>query len=289
MSEQLKGRPVAKAIYNEVRTALEKAATTPCLHVLMVGDDPASQYYVGNISKRAAKVGINVEVESLPADVSRQALLQRIEALNADAAVHGVMVQKPLPSHIDTAIVDAAVNPAKDVDGAHPLNVGRLALDRETLVPATAQAVLEILRHYGIHTAGRNVTILGRSAVIGRPLANLLLYKNEPGNATVTVCHSRTRDLAAETRRADILVAAIGRPRFVSADMVREGTVVIDVGVNQIEEGGASVYVGDVDYTTVTIKASAITPVPGGVGTVTTACLVRNVYYAWQRMKKIDR
>lgn len=285
MAELLKGKPVAKAIYDEVKQALQDVENGPHLHVLLVGEDPASLFYVGNIRKRAGKVGVSVEVETLPEETTQSALLERIAALNADSGVHGVMVQKPLPRGFDAQIVDAAIDPAKDVDGGHPYNAGRLVLEQETFIPATALAVLEMLRYYQIETSGRNVTVLGRSAVIGRPLANLLLYRGDTGNATVTVCHSRTRDLASETRRADILVAAIGQPEFVKAEMVRDGAVVIDVGVNQIERDGESVYVGDVDASSVTTNASALTPVPGGVGSVTTACLVRNVYYAWRRTK----
>ena len=288
MSELLKGKPVAKAIYAEVKAALEAAGANPRLHVLLVGEDPASLFYVGNIRKQAGKVGVDVEVETLPADTDQSSLLARIAQLNADAATHGIMVQKPLPNGVDATVIDAAIDPGKDVDGGHPLNAGRLVLEQETLVPATAQAVIEILRHYQIETTGRNVTVLGRSAVIGRPVANLLLYRGAVGNATVTICHSRTKNLAAETRRADILIAAIGKPRFVTADMVREDAVVIDVGVNQIDEDGETVYVGDVDFDAVTTKAFAVSPVPGGVGTVTTACLVRNVYYAWTRRKALD-
>jgi len=281
VSLQLLGKPAAAAIYEQITASLN--GTRPCLHVLLVGSDPASRYYVGNIARQAAKVGVLVNVEELPAEVGQAALMQRIAALNADREVHGVMVQRPLPAGYDDRAVSGAIDPAKDVDGAHPLNAGRLMLEQQTLVPATAQAVLEMLRHYQITTSGKQVTIVGRSAVIGRPLANLLLYRSEPGNATVTVCHSRTPHLAAETLRADILVAAMGRPRFITAEMVRPGAVVIDVGVNEIEESGKTAYVGDVDFASVQEKALAITPVPGGVGTLTTACLIRNVYYASQR------
>jgi len=286
MTVILKGKPVAAAIYGQIHAALQNnVEAQPCLLIMQVGEDPASQFYVSNLIKQAGKVGVNARVETLPAGASQSVLLDRIAAYSADGTVHGIMVQRPLPPGMNSSAIDAAIAPEKDVDGAHPLNAGRLAQGLTTFVPATAQAVLEVLKHYGIPTAGRRVTILGRSGVIGRPLANLLLQKGEGGDATVTVCHSKTRDIPSRTAEADILVAAVGRARFVTADMVGEGAVVIDVGVNQIEEEGQTVYVGDVDYIAVTEKASAITPVPGGVGTITTACLVRNVYYAWKRRK----
>jgi methylenetetrahydrofolate dehydrogenase (NADP+)/methenyltetrahydrofolate cyclohydrolase len=266
-----------KAVAAALRTALAARVATlpfrPGLAVVLVGDDPASAVYVRNKDRAAASVGIAVQTIRLPAETAQALLLDRIAALNADAAVDGILVQLPLPPQIDARAVIAAIDPAKDVDGLHPVNAGRLASGDPALVPCTPLGVMKLLAAAGVALAGARALVLGRSVLVGRPLGALLLN----ADATVTIAHSRTSDLAAECRRADVLVAAVGRPELVRGDWVKPGAVVIDVGINRRDDGSL---VGDLAFEACRAVASAITPVPGGVGPMTIACLLENTVQA---------
>ena len=274
------GKAVAAALRTSVAGRVAALPFRPGLTVILLGDDPASQTYVRNKDKAAAQAGINAQTIRLPATTSQAALLQRIEALNADPAVDGILVQLPLPSHIDTPTIVEAVDPAKDVDGFHPVNVGRLASGRIGLVPCTPLGVMRLLAHANITVSGARAVVLGRSAVVGRPLVGLLLA----ANATVTIAHSHTKDLQEECRRAEILVAAIGRPEHVRGDWIRPGAAVIDVGINRLPDGRL---VGDVAFDECAAVAAAITPVPGGVGPMTIACLLENTLLAAERRRGV--
>jgi methylenetetrahydrofolate dehydrogenase (NADP+) / methenyltetrahydrofolate cyclohydrolase len=271
-----------KAIAAGLRTRLaEQIATLPFrpgLAVVLVGDDPASAVYVRSKDRAANAAGISVRTISLPADTSEEELITRVARLNADPAVDGILVQLPLPAHIATQTVVEAVDPTKDVDGFHPLNVGLLASGHPVLVPCTPLGIMRLLAETGIALEGTRALILGRSTIVGRPLAMLLMA----ANATVTVAHSRTRDLAAECHRADVVVAAVGKPELVRSDWIAPGATVIDVGVNRTTDGRL---VGDVAFTETAAIAGAITPVPGGVGPMTIACLLENTVTAALRRR----
>lgn len=257
----------------------DKHGVTPGIGVLLVGDDPASAVYVRLKRRAAEEAGMVSEVVKLPSSASQDEALDAIRRLNADPNIHGILAQMPLPKRMDEDAVIQAIDPDKDVDGLHPFNMGLLAAGKPLFVPATPGGVRMMLTRSGHDPAGKNVAILGRSNIVGKPLANLLMQRAAGANATVTVCHTRTRNLADIARRADILIAAIGQPRFVTADMVGEGAVVIDVGVNRVaapERKSGFRLVGDVDYAAAKQKAAAITPVPGGVGPMTIAMLLRN-------------
>jgi len=245
---------------------------TPGLTVIIVGDDPASKVYVGRKHRACTEVGMNSEVVRLPEMVSEEELLQEIDRLNADSAVHGILVQLPVPKHINSEKVLERIRPDKDVDGFHPINVGNLCVGKENLVPCTPYGIIKMLEICNIPIAGKRAVIIGRSNIVGKPMAMLLLARH----ATVTICHSRTKDLAAVCREADILVAAIGKPEFVTKDMVKPGAVVIDVGINRVNEK----LVGDVDFHNVNDVAGYITPVPGGVGPLTIVMLLHNTLKA---------
>jgi methylenetetrahydrofolate dehydrogenase (NADP+) / methenyltetrahydrofolate cyclohydrolase len=272
-----------KAVAASLRAALaERVATLPFrpgLAVILVGDDPASVVYIRSKDRAACAAGIAAHTIRLPADTSEQVLLTQIARLNADPAIDGVLVQQPLPVHISTQAVIEAVDPEKDVDGFHPLNAGRLATGRPGLVPCTPLGVMKLLGEVGVSLAGARALVLGRSAIVGRPMAALLVS----ANATVTVAHSRTRDLAAECRRAAVLVAAIGKPEVVRGDWIAPGAVVVDVGINRLPDGRL---VGDVAFAEACGVAGAITPVPGGVGPMTIACLLENTVTAAVRRRK---
>ncbi len=272
-------KPLAAALR---ATVAARVATLPSyrpgLAVILTGDDPASQTYVRNKDKAAAQAGINAQTIRLPATTTQAVLLERIEALNADTMVDGILVQLPLPPHIDVPTIVEAVDPAKDVDGFHPVNVGRLASGRPGLVPCTPLGVMRLLAHANVTVAGARALVIGRSAVVGRPLVALLLA----ADATVTVTHSHTRDIAEECRRAEILVAAIGRPEQVRGDWIRPGATVIDIGINRLPDGRL---VGDVAFAKCAAVAGAITPVPGGVGPMTIACLLENTLIAAERRR----
>ncbi len=277
----LKGLPVAKKLFAEARARIEAKNLAPKLTVIILGNDPAAMFYVQNIEKKGASIGVDVTIMREDDSISQDQLLSIIHGLNEDPNVHGIMVQKPLPKQIDDMTVSIAIAPEKDVDAFHPMNLGNLLLDREGFIPCTPAAVMDMIRHYEIPVSGKHVVVLGRSDIVGKPMALLLLRKRDFANATVTVCHSRTQNLAEITRSADVLIAAIGVARFVKADMIKEGAVVIDVGVNEISDGqGGTMYTGDVDYDDLCEKTTMITPVPKGVGTVTTARLISNVVEA---------
>lgn len=268
----------AKAKVEEIKA---QYGAVPGLAVIIVGDDPASKVYVANKEKGCSETGIYSEVIRMPEETTKEALLKEIERLNHDAKIHGILVQLPLPAQIcaEEEEILEAIDPKKDVDGFHPINVGNLSIGKDALVPCTPHGCIRMLEMAGIEIAGKHAVIIGRSNIVGKPMAQLLLSRN----ATVTVCHSRTKDLASITRQADILVAAVGRPHFVTADMVKEGAIVIDVGINRLEN---KKLVGDVDFDNVSPIAGAITPVPGGVGLLTIAMLMQNTVFAAQLQLK---
>jgi methylenetetrahydrofolate dehydrogenase (NADP+)/methenyltetrahydrofolate cyclohydrolase len=281
----LDGKKVARQIRaeltEEVIEFIQNNSVVPCLAAVLVGHDPASEVYVRNKRRACEEVGIESQLHRLPADAAQEQLLQLIAKLNRDQAVHGILVQMPLPAQMDSSKVLLAVSPAKDVDAFHPENVGRLVQGRPRFLPCTPHGVQQLLMRSGIEVAGQHVVVVGRSDIVGKPLAIMLAQRGPGADATVTICHSRTRDLAAVTRLADILVVAIGRPKFITADMVKPGAVVIDVGINRLENG----LVGDVDFAAVCEVASAITPVPGGVGPLTIAMLLRNTLAAAEALE----
>ena len=284
MTVVLDGKAMAETIRREVGVEAarlrERHGRAPGLAAVLVGEDPASQVYVRSKYKACQEAGLHSEVFRLAADCSRERLLGLVDLLNADPSFDGILVQLPLPGHLDEQEVLERIHPDKDVDGFHPVNVGRvLAGLPGAFAPATPAGIVEMLARSGVETAGAHVVVLGRSNIVGKPMASLLMQKGKGADATVTVCHSRSRDLAEHCRRADILVAAIGRARFVTADMVKEGAVVVDVGINRVEDPSApkgSRLVGDVDYAAVAPRCRAITPVPGGVGPMTIAMLLKN-------------
>src|SRR3954471_20688096 len=265
----------------EVIEFIQNNGVVPCLAAVLVGEDPASEVYIRGKRRACETAGIESQLHRLNADASTDDLLKLIAKLNKAAEVHGILVQLPLPPQIDRNRVLSAVNPNKDVDAFHPENVGRLVQGRPRFLPCTPQGVQQLLIRNGIEIAGKHVVVLGRSEIVGRPLSIMLSQRGPSGDATVTVCHSRSRDLAAITRTADILIAAIGRPKFVTADIVKAGATVVDVGINRTDEG----VVGDVDFRAVAELAGAITPVPGGVGPLTIAMLLRNTLQAAQSLE----
>ena len=275
----LDGRPVAEKLLNDVRAGVgrlrERTGVTPGLAVVLVGDDPASALYVRNKKRAAASVGIASPDYMYPG-LGQKQLLEVVDQLNADRSVHGILIQLPLPQGLDEDEAVMRVSPDKDVDGLHPLNLGRLLAGAPNVLPCTPAGCLEILDHYGAKLEGLEAVVVGRSRLVGKPLAHLLLGRH----ATVTICHTRTRDLAAHTRRADVLCVAAGRPRMITGDMVKPGAWVIDVGTNRLETGQL---VGDVDFASVVTRAHAITPVPGGVGPMTVAMLMKNTLAAAER------
>jgi len=274
----LDGKAVAAAVREEVAARVQELGFTPGLATVLVGDDPASHVYVRNKRRAAEQVGIRSFHHELASDTSQRDLEALIHQLNADPHVHGILLQLPLPAGLDAQAVTEQIDPRKDADGLHPANLGRLVLDRPGLRPCTPSGVLRILEHYGIAPAGKRAVIVGRSFLVGRPLA--LMMSARGVDATVTVAHSRTPDLAAVTAQADILVAAAGVPRLIGAAHVKPGAAVVDVGINRTEDG----LVGDVDFDAVAEVASAITPVPGGVGPMTVAMLLANTLAAAERL-----
>lgn len=278
----LKGKPVADDIRAEIARQvadLKRGGVTPNLTVLLVGEDPASQVYVGNKEKACRKAGIESNTVRLPDTTSQRDLSRIVNDLNGNSAVHGILVQLPLPDGVDENAIICAIDPRKDVDGFTPENLGKLMLGNPYTVACTPAGIIELLDRYKITVEGSNVVIIGRSNIVGKPLGALLMQKAPGRNCTVTICHSRTRDIHQFTRGADIVVTAMGSPRFLTADMVSPGCVVIDVGVNRVDDpGSAKGYrlVGDVDFEAVTEVASFITPVPGGVGPLTVAMLLKN-------------
>ncbi len=281
------GNEIAQKVHAEVAATTGELASesgvTPGLSVVLVGDDPASRSYVRRKERACQEVGIFTETRNMHSDVTQGELLELIADLNEDSRFHGILVQLPLPDHIDSDIIINAIDPLKDVDGLHPENAGLLVMNKPRFVPATPLGVQRMLLEAGVETRGADVVIIGRSSLVGRPLSLLLTQRGEGANATVTICHTGTRDVAGHASKADVLIAAAGAPNTVTADMVREGAVVIDVGVSRVKDASRrSGYrlTGDVDFEAVAEKAAAITPVPGGVGPMTVAMLLHNVVHA---------
>lgn len=282
MAEIIDGKLVSSVVRSKIAEEIldfkNNTGIVPGLAVVIVGDNPASMVYVRNKKKACEQVGINSYEIALPADISEADLLERVIQLNNDESVHGILVQLPLPAHINEETIINAIDPKKDVDAFHPSNVGRIMIGNYSFLPCTPAGIMDLLDYYNISISGKKCVVLGRSNIVGKPMAHLLLEKN----GTVTVCHSRTADLKEETKNADILVVAIGKPEFVTADMVKDGAVVIDVGINRTEDGKL---VGDVDFAGVSNVASYITPVPGGVGPMTITTLLKNTLTAVKTIK----
>jgi len=283
------GKQVAADMRAELKAEtakLKKQGIVPGLGVILVGEDPASKSYVTAKEQACEEIGIYSDDNRLPADTSQEDLMALVEKMNNDPRINGILVQLPLPKGLNEAEVLLAIDPVKDVDGFHPTNVGKMVVGEKAFLPCTPHGVIQLLIRSGVKLAGAEVVIVGRSNIVGKPLANMLIQKNATGNATVTVCHTRTKNLAEHTRRADIVIAAAGRPNTVTADMVKDGVVVIDVGVNRIEDATKkSGYrlVGDVDFEAVKERASLITPVPGGVGPMTITMLLYNTVESAKR------
>ena len=276
LAKIIDGKSLAASVRAAQKNAIDALATRgvrPGLAAILVGNDPASHVYVRNKARACEETGVRSETHAFPDDIAETALLGRLAQLNADPLVHGIVVQLPLPRHLDSSRVLAAVSPMKDVDGFHAVNLGALLQGRPGFVPGTPAGVMRLLEHAGVPLAGKIATIVGRSTIVGKPLALLLLQKD----ATVTICHSKTRDLAATTRQADILIAAVGRAKLITAGMVKPGACVIDVGINRLADGKLA---GDVDFESVRAVAGSITPVPGGVGPMTVAMLIVNTVRA---------
>ncbi len=280
MSRIIDGREIAAEVRAEIKSEIsllkEKSGVTPGLAVVLVGDDPASRVYVRNKGKACEEVGIRSFQHTLPADTGEEDLLALIKELNGSKEVNGILVQLPLPSHINEETVLEAVSPQKDVDGFHPYNIGRLMIGRPLLQPCTPYGVMRMLESTGVDLTGKEAVVVGRSNIVGKPMALMLLHRN----ATVTICHSKTRDIAQKVRSADIIIAAVGRAGFVKGEWVKDGAVVIDVGINRTADGKL---VGDVEFEGASRRASFITPVPGGVGPMTIAMLLKNTVEAAKR------
>ena len=282
----IKGGEISKQIREEISKDVEelkeKHGITPGLATILVGDDPGSKVYVGQKEKACNNLGIYSARTDIPDDTSEAELLDLVKKFNNDPKIHGILVQLPLPKHINAERVIYAIDPDKDVDCFHPVNVGKLMIGTGRFLPCTPHGIVELLRRSGVTTDGKHVVVVGRSNIVGKPMANLMLQAPPGGNATVTLCHTGTKDLAAYTKTADILVVAVGHPKTITADMVKEGVVVIDVGVNRIGKTpeGKGILAGDVDFDSVQEKASAITPVPGGVGPMTITMLMKNTVAA---------
>lgn len=288
----LDGKKTSEAIKLQIASEVEKiiaqGGRRPKLVAILVGDDGASRTYVNNKEKACHDVGFDSQVLRYPAETSEESLLAKIREINEDSGVDGLIVQLPLPPHIDEAKVIHTIDPSKDVDGFHSQNVGKLMLGEETFVSATPFGIMALLEHYNVETKGKHCVVLGRSNIVGRPIANLLSLKGNPGDCTVTICHSRTQNIEQYTRMADIIIAAIGIPEFLKGDMVKEGAIVVDVGITRVPDATRPKgyrLVGDVDFAQVSPKCSYITPVPGGVGPMTIVSLMRNTLQAMKQHK----
>ncbi len=296
MSAQIiDGKAISQTVRDEVKQEVDELkdeGVEPCLAVMLVGDSPASSVYVGMKEKKCAEVGIKAVDKRLPVETPEEEILLILDSWNADPSIHGILVQLPLPDHVDEKTVMECISPAKDADGFHPLNVGRMASgDPDAFRPCTPAGIQVMLKHIGYDPAGQHAVIVGRSNIVGRPMATILSQKQPFANATVTIAHSRSKDLGAITRLADLLIVAVGWPEAVTGDMVSEGTVVIDVGVNRVDDESRERgyrLVGDVAYDEVAEKASWITPVPGGVGPMTIAMLLMNTVSAARRLSAAD-
>ncbi len=282
----ISGTEIAKQMREELKQEItelkEKHNVVPGLATVLVGEDPASQVYVGAKEKTSLALGIYSERHDLPADTPQEQLLALIDKLNKDPKINGILVQLPLPKHINENEVLYAIDPKKDVDGFHPVNIGKLMIGEPDYIPCTPHGIQQLLIRSGIETSGAEVVVVGRSNIVGKPIANIMLQKKKGANSTVTICHTGTRDISFHTKRADILIVAAGKPKAITADMVKEGVVVIDVGVNRIGQTaeGKAILSGDVDFEAVKEKAKAITPVPGGVGPMTITMLMMNTIKA---------
>ncbi len=284
------GKKTASEIRDELKQKIDKlkaeGKNVPGLVTILIGDNPASQVYVRSKIKDCQEIGMKTKAENHPAEISEQDLLSLVKKYNEDPDYHGILVQLPLPKHINENKVIEAISPEKDVDGFSPTSIGNLVIGKDTFASCTPAGIQELLIRYNIETKGKHVVVLGRSNIVGKPIANIMLQKKEHANAIVTICHSAANNLQEYTRQADILIAAIGSPEFVKADMVKEGVVVIDVGINRIEDSSKQKgyrLVGDVDFENVSKKSSYITPVPGGVGPMTRAMLLQNTFKAYQK------
>ena len=283
------GKQIAADIRAELKAEvaeLKEQGIVPGLGVILVGEDPASQSYVSAKEKACANIGVYSDDNHLPAETTQEELLALVERMNQDPKINGILVQLPLPKHIDESAVLLAIDPDKDVDGFHPMNVGKMCVGEEAFLPCTPHGVVQMLKRSGVETCGAHVVVVGRSNIVGKPVANMLLQKKDGANATVTLCHTRTKDLAGHVRQADIIIAASGWPNTITADMVKEGAVVIDVGVNRVDDPSRERgyrLVGDVDFDAVKEKASMITPVPGGVGPMTITMLLFNTVESAKR------
>ena len=287
------GKQIAAEIREELKmevAALKEKGIVPGLGVILVGEDPASKSYVSAKEKACKTIGIFSDDNRLPVETNQDELLAVVERMNNDPEINGILVQLPLPKHIDEAAILLAIDPDKDVDGFHPMNVGKMMVGEEAFLPCTPHGVVQMLARSGVETSGAHVVVVGRSNIVGKPVANMLLQKKEAANATVTLCHTGTKDLGYHTRQADIIIAASGWPNTVTADMVKEGAVVIDVGVNRVEDSSCERgyrLVGDVDFDAIKEKASMITPVPGGVGPMTITMLLFNTVDSAQKANGI--
>lgn len=282
MAKIIDGKQIASVIRAELKTSVEKLKTkdiTPGLGVILVGADPASISYVTAKEKACAEIGIYSDDNRLGAETSEKDLLALVDKMNNDPKINGILVQLPLPKHIDEQKVLLAIDPAKDVDGFHPVSLGKMVVGQKVFLPCTPHAVLQLLQRTGVKIEGAEVVIVGRSNIVGKPLAIMLMQKSPTANATVTVCHTRTKDIASHTKRADIVIAAAGKPNTITADMIKDGAVVIDVGINRVDDATRKRgyrLIGDVDFENVKEKAGLITPVPGGVGPMTITMLLYN-------------
>jgi methylenetetrahydrofolate dehydrogenase (NADP+)/methenyltetrahydrofolate cyclohydrolase len=280
------GNDIKAELTSRVDQLIKDGKRPPHLAAVLVGSDGASLTYVGSKVRSCERIGYESTLIQLPEETTEAELLQQIDRLNANTAIDGFIVQLPLPKHIDEEKVLMAIDPHKDVDGFHPTNFGKMALDMESFIPATPYGIMELLRRYQIDISGKHAVVIGRSHIVGRPMSILLSRKSSPGNATVTLTHSRTKNLAAITKEADIVVSALGVPNFLKEDMVKEGAIIIDVGITRVPDAShpkGYIITGDVDYERVKDKASFITPVPGGVGPMTIAMLLQNTYLAYSR------
>jgi len=287
-SKVLSGKDTAIAVYASFKKRLEilsKKGIIPGLCVILVGDDPASQIYVKTKSKKLKSLGLRSKNIYLDIDVSQNELIQIINDLNQDSNYHGILVQMPLPSHIDSQLIINSIDSTKDVDGFHPENVGWLSIGKPRFIPCTPKGIMKIFKHYNIELSGKDIVVIGRSNIVGRPMSILVSSNGEWSNGTCTICHSRTKNLEQYTRNADVVISAIGKPNYLKADMIKKGSIIIDVGINRVEAKNDKGYeiIGDVDYKSVIDKVSFITPVPGGVGPMTIAMLVENTIEAAEK------
>ena len=288
------GKKIAADIKNELKEEIQKlkdkGKNVPGLVTILVGENPASQVYVRSKIKDCQEIGMGTQSENRPADISEDELLKLIDKYNNDENYHGILVQLPLPKHIDENKVIEAISPKKDVDGFHPMSVGNLVIGKDTFASCTPAGIQELLIRYNIETKGKHVVVLGRSNIVGKPIANIMLQKKEHANSIVTVCHSAAKNISEYTKQADILIAAIGSPNFVKADMVKDGVVVVDVGINRVDDSSKPKgyrLIGDVDFENVSPKCSYITPVPGGVGPMTRAMLLKNTFKAYLKINSM--